>query len=84
MDIERALQQAVSPVVLQVHQNGNRHLLEWRLLFAVGSGEARGVGDAAPYGCIIDGAVGQTEASTPTEVYLVVRRGGALPLPRAG
>ena len=27
--------------------------------FAVGSGEARGVGDAAPYGCIIDGAVGR-------------------------
>ena len=35
----------------------------------------RGVGDAAPYGCIIDGAVGRTEASTPTEVYLAVRRG---------
>ena len=44
----------------------------------------RGVGDAAPYGCIIDGAVGRTEASTPTEVYLAVCRGGALPLPRAG
>ena len=28
----------------------------------------RGVGDAAPYGCIIDGAVGRTEASTLTEV----------------
>ena len=28
----------------------------------------RGVGDAAPYGCIIDGAVGRTEASAPTEV----------------
>ena len=52
--------------------------------FAVGAGEARGVGDAAPYGRIIDGAVGRTEASTPTEVYLAVRRGGALPLPRAG
>ena len=38
----------------------------------------RGVGDAAPYGCIIDGAVGWTEASIPTEVYLAVRRGGAL------
>ena len=78
MDIGRALQQAVSPVVLQVHQNGNRHLSEWRLLFAVGSGEARGVGDAAPYGCIIDGAVGRTGSSTPTEVYLAVCRGGAL------
>ena len=44
----------------------------------------RGVGDAAPYGCIIDGAVGRTEASTPTEVYLAVCRGGALPLPGAG
>lgn len=44
----------------------------------------RGVGDAAPYGCIIDGAVGRTDASAPTEVYLAVRRGGALPLPRAG
>ena len=27
--------------------------------FAMLSGEARGVGDAAPYGCIIDGAVGR-------------------------
>ena len=32
MDIERALQQAVSPVDLQVYQNGNRHLPEWRFL----------------------------------------------------
>ena len=29
-------------------------------------------------------AGGRTEASAPTEVYLAVRRGGALPLPRAG
>ena len=27
---------------------------------------------------------GRTGASAPTEVYLAVRRGGALPLPRAG
>ena len=30
------------------------------------------------------GIGGRTEASAPTEVYLAVRRGGALPLPRAG
>ena len=30
MDIGRALQQAVNPVVLQVYQDGNRHLPEWR------------------------------------------------------
>ena len=32
--------------------------------FAVGSGEARGVGDAAPYGCIIDGAVGRADVGS--------------------
>ena len=32
---------------------------------------------------LFGGAVGRTEASAPTEVYLAVRRGGALPLPRA-
>ena len=37
-----------------------------------------------PYGEVIGSTVGRTEASAPTEVYLAVRRGGALPLPRAG
>lgn len=36
MDIERALQQVFSPVVLQVYQNENRHLSEWRILFCYG------------------------------------------------
>ena len=36
MDIERAVQQAVSPVVLQVYQNENRHLPEWQFLFCCG------------------------------------------------
>ena len=65
MDIERALQQAVNPVVLQVHQNGNRHLPEWRFLFCCGVRPgARGVEDAAPYGCIIDGAVGRADVGS--------------------